>query len=865
MKRTLAALLAALTFLGPLPSYAQSVPQAAGTGQVVGLPAAAAGVAGPSSVGLSPGAPGALLTRPTLGLPAPAAALVPAVAARAATSAAATASVEVPHPNTLPASRGEGERGISRQPAAVAEAAPAGTLERRQAIGSARRLAGSFDARASAVESSERASTFFDALRRASRDGAQAAADEAPQAEPAPQAQAPAPKAAVRAEAMLRSFGRKVASSALGRLLPAGVASRLAGPEAEPPAPKKPSNTDEWGGPKSEAMTLKGQALYGLKWALNLVGITTLLSLTLGPLVAVTPWQLYVPDFLLQMSGRVELLVNFGPQAIMDQLAASPLGFFFLKVPIAVAGEELSFRLLGFAKNFLLLAAARPVAGWIAEKLGALPNLFNIVSLFQRLLGRLGRVSGWAFPIAAALSASSFALAHVGEWGFDPFVLAVQAIAGLALARTAYVSRGLVAPFTAHLAFTLLTLAAPALVVAGLVGLGSTMSILVGLAGVVALFYNVRVHQKLSKAPAALGVIFLAAVMGLSAAGGPRTAGQAVQSLGLVRPSVTRLQGPAPQPHLQLPAELLQALGVAADPAAGQPDLSLPDLVRAAKPAVVTVMTPHGLGSGFIIETEGLLVTNAHVVESVGVGAIVKIRFADGMEAPAKVLGMNTERDLALVGLPPNPQGWPHVPLAPAGSLVEGQKVVTMGSPLGLPFTVSDGIVSGLGFRGIGMVYRVQITAPISHGNSGGPLFDMKGRVVGVNSAGIEQGANLGFAIPVEEVSRAVAQFKATGEIRSSHLGIILQVGKHMTEGPGVTVEHVRPGSPADKAGLLPGDVVVGADGQRFAPAPMPALNGLLMRLGAKNPGDELEFLVLRPQASGIALPTVVKVTVDAK
>ncbi|MBI5202593.1 MAG: trypsin-like peptidase domain-containing protein [Elusimicrobia bacterium] len=864
MKKTLASLLAALTLVGPLPLYAQSIPQVAGVGTPVGTVGAAGAVAGPNTFSQGPltsvSLGNTVLTQATVLRTAPTGA--GALAGKTAAGNSAAAAVAVGPSNLAVAGKSE----VRAQAVAASES----RNETKTSMDVVRGLAGVSNPKASAAETSAAHSSFFDALGRAKAAGA-------PAAEETPETPA--------VNATLKALGQKIASSAFGRLLPAGLYSKLAAdPNAEPPAPKPANpNVDAWGGPKSEPMTMRQQALYGLKWAFNLIGITTVLSLTLGAVLAVVPWPVYLPETLLHMSGRVELLINYGPKAISEALANAPLSFLFFKIPLAVASEEFSFRFVSFAQTFLTLAAIRPIANWFAEKLGALPDLFRIPTIGKKLLGRAAGLSKFAFPLAAASSALSFAAAHIGEWGVDPFVLIVQGLAGLVLVRTAYVSRGLVAPFVAHLSFTFLTLLAPMLLMNGFVGAGAMLSMGVGIAGVVALYYNWRVHHKLAKlAKGGPLALFLAALIGWQAMGPTPSATQAAARFSHNAPVAVQMQqAPAPQapqapqedPHQGLPPEIAEMLKQALGATFGgpvvvedkTPDLSTPEIVQKNKPASVMVKTQQGLGSGFIVSKDGRLITNAHVVKSVGKDGRVMIVFENGMQVPGKVLDLNEQMDVAIVQLPTNPKGWPTVELAPVGSLVEGQKVITMGHPLGLPFTVSEGIVSGLGYRGIGLPYRIQITAPISHGNSGGMLVDTKGRVVGINSAGIEQGSNLGFSIPVEEINRALEQYAKNGAIRSAHLGIIVQIGERMAQGPGATIEYVRPGSPAEKAGLMAGDIIAGADHKRFPPAAMPALNALFQNLGAKNPGDTLELLVLRPQASGAALPQVVKVTVDAK
>lgn len=927
MKKTLAALLSALILLSPLPSYAQSVPQVGGGGPIVlpvgaaaaGVPGAGAGVASPQAV---LGSSALVLPKPVV--PAPAAIRNAGLQAGAAAAGSAAPAVA----GAVSAAKGGRAAGSAAavRPAASAEgvaravpaakgASEARRGERPSTLSTVRELAADLDPKAGSKGGFGRLANAFDAARRTGRAaeeapeapnppkeapeasalGASEPAAEAAQATPeaAPEAAAPAtaPKAA---PGWLQSLGRHVAGSAVAQLLPAGVVVKLNGGERPVPAP---SNYDEWGGPKPELLTTREQVLRGLKWAFNLIGITAILSWTVGVLQHAYPWPLYLPDALLQASGRVELLTQFGPQAIMEALANSPIGFLLVKVPLAVLSETWAFHLKGFGITFLSLAALRPAAGWVSAKLANLPDLFSFVTIARRFVEAVGRVSNHAFGIAAFSAAVGFAVAHAAEWGANPLVLSVQGLAGYLLARLAYTARpagafpaaegsGLkarakwllrvgahvarygVAPFVAHATFAIATLVAPLLVVHGFASAGAVFGTVLSIMGVVALYYNARVHFKWRKLSTTATSAFLALVLAVQAVG---TFQSPVETVRLMdgKPAIVQLQhehGPVVQ--TPVPEEAKPA--VQAEAAAQQlPDKPVEVLVKELKPAVVTIYVGGGLGSGVIVDPGGLIVTNEHVVRSAGVGAQVKVKLSDGRMIPGMVLAMNGDRDLALVALPQNPhnpQPYPSAPMAPPGTLEEGQTIVTMGSPLGLPFTVSKGIVSGLGLRGVSPTYRVQIDAPISPGNSGGPLFDLKGRLVGINGAGMPKGGDLNFSIPVEEVHRAIAQFKATGRIQSSYLGVIFQVGDgKMGEGPGVMIEHVRPGSAAARAGLLSGDVIVGVDGKTLPPPPMMALNGLFLKLGSADPGDEVALMVLRPQASGVPSPIIVKVTLDAK
>lgn len=347
-------------------------------------------------------------------------------------------------------------------------------------------------------------------------------------------------------------------------------------------------------------------------------------------------------------------------------------------------------------------------------------------------------------------------------------------------------------------------------------------------------------------------------------------------SLGLGTGAVLALGSGCSQPAEAAPAAeqtpmvsaAASALAAALDPARYDPRESLAPMIKAVGPAVVAVdargstslpailgggqQVVQGLGSGFILEADGLVVTNHHVIAD---ARAVQVRLSDGRSFDAKVVGSDPATDLALLRLE-GASGLPTVVLGDSDALEVGDWVVAMGNPMGLDHSATVGIVSGKGRGSLGL-YRdsyldfLQTDADIAPGSSGGPLFDLRGRVVGINTA---VGASLqpGFAIPIDQAEQIIEQLRDGGTIVRGWLGAGSRPG---ARGPGAAIGSVYEGTPAARAGLRDGDVVEALDGE-----PLASFEDLRARVGTKRPG---EVVKLRVQRGGSTIE--LEATLDAK
>jgi serine protease Do len=261
--------------------------------------------------------------------------------------------------------------------------------------------------------------------------------------------------------------------------------------------------------------------------------------------------------------------------------------------------------------------------------------------------------------------------------------------------------------------------------------------------------------------------------------------------------------------------------------------------------------TPHAVearGSGFIIDPDGTIVTNNHVVKGAD---RVTITLDDGTQLPAKVIGRDARTDIAVLKVHAK-EKLPYLQLGNSADVKPGQWVIAVGNPFGLGGTVTAGIVSALS-RDIGegpYDQFIQIDAPINRGNSGGPLFTQDGKVIGINTAILSPSGGsigIGFAIPSNAVKTVVAQLEKTGHVTRGYIGVEAQQispamshALHLPQDKGALIAGVQSDSPASRAGLQPGDVIEAVNGQKIGDP-----RDLAVQVAEVKPGDQAKLDVL--------------------
>ncbi len=292
---------------------------------------------------------------------------------------------------------------------------------------------------------------------------------------------------------------------------------------------------------------------------------------------------------------------------------------------------------------------------------------------------------------------------------------------------------------------------------------------------------------------------------------------------------------------------------------------SIAAVAAAVQPAVVqlnvTGANGQGTGSGFIISSDGYLITNNHVAGMASENGI-DVLFADGTKTKGHLVGANAGYDLAVVKV--DKTDLPTVPLGSSAGLQVGDSVIALGSPLGLQGTVTTGIVSALnrpvtasGESGdsSSFINAIQTDAAINPGNSGGPLVNGKGAVIGVNSAIASMGAaagqqagsiGLGFAIPIDTAKRIADEIIKTGSAQTPVIGVQLDTN---FAGPGAKVATVTAGGAAESAGLQAGDIITKVNGTAIADGTQ-----LIVTIRSFAPGDRVQVVLTRDGES-ITLP----------
>ena len=259
----------------------------------------------------------------------------------------------------------------------------------------------------------------------------------------------------------------------------------------------------------------------------------------------------------------------------------------------------------------------------------------------------------------------------------------------------------------------------------------------------------------------------------------------------------------------------------------------------------------RGEGSGFIIQPDGLILTNAHVVEG---ATRVTVQLTDRREYSAKVIGVDKVSDVAVIKIPAS--NLPTVTLGNSNSLVVGQWVLAIGAPFGFENSATAGIVSAKGrtLPDSGYVPFIQTDVPINPGNSGGPLFNMQGQVIGVNSQIYSRtGGYMGvsFSIPINVAMQVAHQLTSTGRVERGKLGVVIQNVDQgladsfgLPEPEGALVSSVEQDGPAAKAGVQSGDVILALNGE-----PIQTENELPVRVASLAPGTTVHLTVWRNHA----------------
>jgi S1-C subfamily serine protease len=379
------------------------------------------------------------------------------------------------------------------------------------------------------------------------------------------------------------------------------------------------------------------------------------------------------------------------------------------------------------------------------------------------------------------------------------------------------------------------------------------------------------VHRTLHLRSRAAGLFIAALLGGVVALGGAATLGQLGERTTVIREEA-------------VPSSLAPVLF---QPGKG---MSINEIYRASAPAVVhietttrvqqpsdffgnpfgTTQTQRALGSGFVIDKAGHIVTNYHVVR--GANAI-QVSFSNNEHFKAKLIGVDPSTDSAVLQVHVKSRALKSLPLGNSESVRVGDQVIAIGNPFGLDRSVTAGIVSAVQRRieapnQLSISHVIQTDAALNHGNSGGPLLNAQGQVIGINAqietGGQSQGnVGIGFAIPINTVKDVAAELIKHGKVEHPFLGIegkTLQPNIarlfHLPVTRGVLVASVRPGTGAAKAGVKPstsqvtvegeswpagGDVIVSVDGQA-----VPSVERLVDLIAAKKPGDKIGLVVVR-------------------
>ncbi|MDQ2782751.1 MAG: trypsin-like peptidase domain-containing protein, partial [Actinomycetota bacterium] len=289
-----------------------------------------------------------------------------------------------------------------------------------------------------------------------------------------------------------------------------------------------------------------------------------------------------------------------------------------------------------------------------------------------------------------------------------------------------------------------------------------------------------------------------------------------------------------------------------------RPDGSIAKIAADALPSVVTIRIKtsqgEGTGSGFVIDKQGHILTNNHVVAAAGGSSQISVELNNGTTIPATVAGADASYDLAVLKVAST--DIPPLEFGASKDVVVGDGVIAVGAPLGLDATVTSGIVSALNrpvtpgdSNDQSYINAIQTDAAINPGNSGGPLLDMNGRVIGINSAiaripGSDSttggSIGVGFAIPSDQAAKTAQQLITTGKAEHPALGVRVD-RSYDGDGAKLATGGVQAGSAADQAGLKDGDIITEFEGKKVTDA-----NALIVAIRARNVGDTVTMTVQR-------------------
>jgi serine protease Do len=254
----------------------------------------------------------------------------------------------------------------------------------------------------------------------------------------------------------------------------------------------------------------------------------------------------------------------------------------------------------------------------------------------------------------------------------------------------------------------------------------------------------------------------------------------------------------------------------------------------------------RGAGSGFIIDADGSILTNNHVIE--GAERII-VKLSDGRSLRARVIGADPDTDIALIKVD-GQKGLPVAPIGDSSTLRMGEWVCAIGNPLGYEHTVTVGVVSYLGRKlfDASLDNYIQTDAAINFGNSGGPLINSRGEVIGISAAISSRASNIGFAVPINGASAILPQLREKGHVSRGYIGVglrdvdpDLQRSLDLPVSRGALVQDVTEGSPADRAGVRPYDIVLSFDDQAVAND-----DELIREISSHSPGSTAKLRVLR-------------------